>query len=115
MILMMLVNKLNKKKDEELQAIAMEAGQTIDEETLAKRTKAGFIWRIGAFLLAIIAIVTFLLTEDIRNPMVWVCEWTPLMITYAMGQVLVMLGLRQTMRNPDSQDWDDQELLDNNF
>ncbi len=111
MILMMVARRLTKRSDEEAMAEAMERGESYTDEYEEQRRKGGFVWRAVSAVVAVAAIVAFLITEDIRNPMVWACEWSPLMVTFAISQVLVMLGLRHSMRNPDdAEDTETAEL-----
>ncbi len=72
----LVVNYFRKKKCED--------EESLEEEKL-KRTKA----RLTSILVAIAAIVTFILTEDMTLPMVMVDKWTLLMVVIAVLQAAV--------------------------
>ncbi len=48
-------------------------------------------WRLVSLVPAILSVIAFLLTENMRNPMILVDRWTLLMVIIAVVQVLVML------------------------
>ena len=48
-------------------------------------------WRLASLVPAILSVIAFLLTENMRNPMILVDRWTLLMVIIAVVQVLVML------------------------
>lgn len=114
MMVMMLFRKLTRKSDEEEEAEVLENAQAEDigetEDEQAQRQKGGYAWRVLSIVVALGAAIAFLLTEDIRKPMVFTCEWSPLMVTFAISQVLVMLGLRNTLRKPDEEEFDEEDL-----
>ncbi len=56
----------------------------VDEELKRK----GLV-RLLSILPAVIAVITFILTEDMRNPMILVDKWTLLMLLYAVVNVVL--------------------------
>ena len=50
---------------------------------------------------AIGSIIAFLLTENMRNPMVFVDRWTWLMVLIALVQVIVCIFARKEKEEPD--------------
>ena len=63
-----------------------------EEEELKRK---GFI-RILSVLPAVLAVITFALTENMRNPMVFVDKWTLLMILYAfVNAVLALFSVKK--------------------
>ena len=48
-------------------------------------------WRLASLVPAILSVIAFLLTENMRNPMILVDRWTLLMVIIAVVQVLVMM------------------------
>lgn len=84
--------KRNEEEDEEERKARAEQAQTqaqaADEEDYElKRRSAG--WIIGTCILAVVAIILFILTEDMRLPMVWVDWWT----IYHFIIFVVLMGL----------------------
>jgi fibro-slime domain-containing protein len=68
-----------------------------DEEENTKRevsSRKGLV-RIISIVPAILAVVAFVLTEDMRNPMQFVDRWTLLMVLIALAQVAVMYFARK--------------------
>ncbi len=68
-----------------------------DEETDETVKRKGFA-RVFSLLPAIVAIVTFFLTEDMTQPMVIVDNWTILMLAFALIQVVVAFLSRKTTK-----------------
>ena len=60
-------------------------------ESVMNRIKQRAGWRIISLLPAIGSVIAFILTENMRNPMVLVDRWTLLMVIIAVIQVLVMM------------------------
>jgi uncharacterized repeat protein (TIGR02543 family) len=60
-------------------------------ESVMNRIKQRTGWRITSLLPAIGSVIAFILTENMRNPMVLVDRWTLLMVIIAVIQVLVMM------------------------
>ena len=70
-----------KNKDEEADAVKSAAEGEQEDENKKKG-----VWRILGALLGVAAIVTFFLTENMKNPMVFVDKWTILMAVYTVAQ-----------------------------
>ena len=60
-------------------------------ESVMNRIKQRTGWRITSLLPAIGSVIAFILTENMRNPMVLIDRWTLLMVIIAVIQVLVMM------------------------
>ena len=60
-------------------------------ESVMNRIKQRAGWRIISLLPAICSVIAFILTENMRNPMVLVDRWTLLMVIIAVIQILVMM------------------------
>ncbi len=56
-------------------------------------------YRIISIVVAIISIITFILTEDMTLPMIIVDRWTPLMVVYALVQSLVAYKSKQEYKD----------------
>ncbi|MBQ2218561.1 MAG: hypothetical protein II418_06435, partial [Firmicutes bacterium] len=76
---------LTAKKDEDDE-------ENEDDEEKAKKHR---IAKLGATLLAVAVVVTFLLTEDMSQKMVMVDKWTLLMGLYAIGDGLFTYKARK--------------------
>jgi len=62
-----------------------------DNDLKAARINRKGGWRLGSLVPGIGAIIVFLLTEDMRLPMVMVDNWTLLMVAIAVLQIVVAL------------------------
>lgn len=109
MLLMMALNRLKRKSEAEEEALAAEQGLEYEEDEARRKRRGAFVWRVLGGMLALAALICFLITEDVRQSMVFVCNWSPMYVTFAIGQILVMLGLRQNMRGQDVE-YDDEDL-----
>ena len=56
-----------------------------DEEGTQKRNK---VWKVVSLVDAIIAVVVFVLTENMKQPMVLVDKWTMLMILFTLISIV---------------------------
>ena len=89
-------------------------GEIFEEEEDRRRVyyKRRFIWLIITFVMAIVGIVVFILTEDIRLPMVFVDKWTIVnAIILAVEIVAVVFCFK---RRKDSDDDEDDEIMNYN-
>ena len=59
------------------------------------------VTRVLSLIPAIGSIIAFLLTENMRNPMVFVDRWTWLMVLIALVQVIVCIFARKEKEEPD--------------
>ena len=102
--LLLLLGYLGKKDqkatDEDGNVILDENG----EETLAYSLKKKGFWRLFSLVPAIGAIIAFILTEDMRLPMVLVDRWTLLMIVIALIQVIVAFFSKKKKEEPEKED-----------
>ena len=92
--LLLLIGYFGKKKEE----AEDENGNAIldaDGNNVMNDVKKRGAWRLASLVPAILSVVAFLLTENMRNPMVLVDRWTLLMVVIAVVQVLVMLLSRK--------------------
>jgi cell division protein FtsW (lipid II flippase) len=81
--ILMLLGLIGKKKEEE------------DGVVIRETKKHGFA-RVLTLLPGIGAIIAFILTENMRNPMVFTDRWTLLMIIIALVQlILVLFGIKK--------------------
>ena len=74
-----------KRKEDEDEERVRRNTEDEDEEELKRK---GLI-RLLSILPAVFAVITFILTEDMRNPMIIVDRWTILMLLYAVVNVVL--------------------------
>ena len=77
-----------------------------EDETTIKRHR---LLKVLSILPALAAIITFILTEDMRAPMVLVDKWTILMVIYLVVDLLLGLLSKKKKEEPEDDDDDDQE------
>ena len=86
---LLLLGYLGKKKyakeDEYGNALHDANGNEIIDYT---RNKKGF-WRVASLIPAVAAVIAFVLTENMRLPMIMVDRWTLLMVIIAVVQLIV--------------------------
>ncbi|MFV0412303.1 MAG: InlB B-repeat-containing protein [Oscillospiraceae bacterium] len=77
-----------------------------EEEEKAKR-KSGILWRLLAIVTSVASLVVFLLTEDMRLPMVFTDKWTLLMVLLAVIEVIfivIMVKARKQNKRDDEEE-----------
>ena len=77
------------------------AGKRSKEEENKQNRKT--FWRVMSLVPAVLAVLVFLLTENLRDPMVLVDRWTLLMIILALVETLVAVFSRKTKENADTE------------
>lgn len=58
-----------------------------DNNNEKNEDKKKLVWRILSVVIAVLAVIVFLLTEDIRLPMVWFDKWTIMMVIILVVQI----------------------------
>ena len=87
--ILLLIGFLGKKKKED------------ENENVEYTVKRKGVTRVLGLIPAIGSIIAFLLTENMRNPMVFVDRWTWLMVLIALVQVIVCIFARKEKEEPD--------------
>ena len=87
--ILLLIGFLGKKKKED------------ENENVEYTVKCKGVTRVLSLIPAIGSIIAFLLTENMRNPMVFVDRWTWLMVLIALVQVIVCIFARKEKEEPD--------------
>lgn len=109
--LLLLIGYIGKKKkaleDEDGNEVKDEDGNTVWEY---EKKKKGF-WRVFSLIPAIVSVIAFILTENMRLPMRLVDRWTLLMVIIAIVQIVVAV-LCKKRKNKDDEDRDDQQNQD---
>ena len=77
------------------------AGKRSKEEENKQNRKT--FWRVMSLVPAPLAVLVFLLTENLRDPMVLVDRWTLLMVILALVEMLVAVFSRKTKENADTE------------
>ena len=89
--ILLLIGYIGKKKkaleDEDGNVVLDENGKEVMEY---EKNKKG-LWRLISIIPALIAIIVFILTEDMTLPMIFVDKWTILHVVIALVQVVVMV------------------------
>ncbi|MFV0412301.1 MAG: InlB B-repeat-containing protein [Oscillospiraceae bacterium] len=75
-----------------------------EEQEEQRRNQAGLLWRILAIVTAIVSLIVFLVTENMRLPMVWVDCWTILMVALAVVEFIFILVLINSRKKEDRED-----------
>ena len=78
--------------------------ETENGEEVEKEIKKKKFWRFFSIVPALAAVIVFLLTEDMRLPMVFVDRWTLLMVIIGLVQALVMVFAKKTKKDPDEEE-----------
>ena len=70
-----------------------------EAETDDIKKKGG--WRLASIIPAVAAVIAFILTENMRLPMVLVDKWTLLMVVIALVQLLVAYFSKKKTEEPE--------------
>ena len=102
--LLLLLGYLGKKKyakeDEYGNALHDANGNEIIDYT---RNKKGF-WRVASLIPAVAAVIAFVLTENMRLPMIMVDRWTLLMVIIAVVQLIVAVLCKKKKESEEDED-----------
>ncbi len=91
--ILMLLGLIGKKKEEQ-------------DGMLVRETKKHPFTRVLTLVPGIGAIIAFILTENMRNPMVFTDRWTLLMIIITLVQLVLVVFGAKTDKDPDSEKMD---------
>lgn len=88
-----------KEKEDETEKRVQNNGEADENENDVKRHG---LMRILSILPAIFAVITFILTENMRNPMIFIDRWTILMLLYAVINImLAVFAIREREERED--------------
>lgn len=82
--------KKDQEEDDEIQTYQ-------DEEELKRKGLA----RILSILPAVVSVIFFILTENMRNPMIFVDKWTLWMVVFAIANVALAILSKKTRKDDD--------------
>ena len=57
--------------------------------------------RILSILPAVVSVIFFILTEDMRNPMIFVDKWTLWMLVFAAANAALLIFAKKTRKDDD--------------
>ena len=97
MLLVGYIGKKQKEREDEDGNVILNAEGEAEMDDIKK--KGG--WRLASILPAVAAVIAFILTENMRLPMVLVDKWTLLMIVIALVQLLVAYFSRKKTQEPE--------------
>ncbi len=100
----LLINYFGKKKEEEQKNNNENAQTTNENEQEKEEVKRKGILRLASLVPAIVAVIVFILTEDMTLPMTIVDEWTWLMALIAFAQVVVATSAKKQIKDNDEDD-----------
>ena len=91
------IGKKQKEREDENGNVVLNAEGEAEMDDIRK--KGG--WRLASILPAVVAVIAFILTENMRLPMVLVDKWTLLMIVIALVQLLVAYFSKKKTQEPE--------------
>ena len=97
-MLLLMVTYFTNKREEEEENTGKEEERDQDKDKVKRK---GF-FRLVAVIVAIVSVVVFILTEDMRLPMVLIDRWTLLMAIIALIQVVVALISKKKYEDADA-------------
>ncbi len=68
-----------------------------------QKRNLGLPWRLLAIVTAIVSLIVFILTEDMRLPMVLIDAWTMLMVVLSIVQIVFLIVARVTSSQTDEE------------
>jgi hypothetical protein len=101
--IILLISLFKRNKDEEDEDDKDKSKE--DEEDEEKKKKQRFIAKLLSIIPAAAAIIIFLITENMKNPMRWVDKWTILMLIILLVQIiLAFFASRKKKKDKDDED-----------
>ncbi len=91
-----------KDEDEEENTDAAEGGAEEDDDE-AKELKRKGLMRILSLIPAIGSVIFFILTEDMRLPMIMVDKWTPWMVAILVVSILLAIFSKKTKKDAEEE------------
>ena len=91
------IGKKQKEREDENGNVILNAEGEAETDDIKK--KGG--WRLASIIPAVAAVIAFILTENMRLPMVLVDKWTLLMVIIALVQLLVAYFSKKKTREPE--------------
>ena len=101
--LLLLISKRHKNKDDEEDETKDQTTTNEDEEKEQEKKRGAFT-RVLAVLIAILSVVFFLVTEDMRLRWTWTDQWTIWMVVIGLVQIVVFFVGRKWKNVDDDED-----------
>ena len=102
--LLLLISKRHKNKDDEEEDDETKQQINNDDESKEQEKKRGAFTRVLAVLIAILSVVFFLVTEDMRLRWTWTDQWTIWMVVIGLVQIVVFFVGRKWKNVDDDED-----------
>ena len=102
MLIFYFIGKKNEEEeddDERIQQIREE-----DDEENEEELKRKGIFRLLSIIPAVVSVIFFILTEDMRNPMIFVDKWTLWMVVFAAANVILAVLSKKKRKEDDDDD-----------
>ena len=93
-----------RRKEEEDEDEEQKAYKAQDDEEADNRGKKMFAAKTAGVLSAIAAVITFILTEDMRLPMIMIDRWTLLMVIILAVQIVAAVLNKKASENEEDED-----------
>ncbi|MGI6121870.1 MAG: MBG domain-containing protein, partial [Saccharofermentanales bacterium] len=93
----------SKKREDEDEEKATVESETGDEDEDKDSLKRKGILRLLSLIPFVVAVIVFILTEDMRNPMVFVDRWTILMAAIALVQAVLALFCKKSYKEEEEE------------
>jgi F0F1-type ATP synthase epsilon subunit len=93
-------SKKREDEDEETETVESETGDEDEDKDSLKRKG---ILRLLSLIPFVVAVIVFILTEDMRNPMVFVDRWTILMAAIALVQAVLALFCKKSYKEEEEE------------
>ena len=95
-----------KNEAEEGEGAQLHTARGEEGEEQGKLKRKGIV-RLLSIIPAVAAIIAFILTENIWNPMVWTDKWTLLMAVIAVVQVVVAVFTKKSRKDKEDEEPED--------
>lgn len=98
MLIFYFIGKKNENEEEDDERIQQFRE---DEEETEEELKRKGIFRLLSIIPAVVSVIFFILTKDMRNPMIFVDKWTLWMVVFALANVALTLLSKKKRKEED--------------
>ncbi len=107
-IVLLITYFTNKKEDEDEDEENKKAASVRDEDEEESKLKRKGIFRLFSIIPMIAAIILFILTQDLTQPMIWIDRWTIVFAIITLIQLITMILSRKKRVDEDD---DNEEVV----